>query len=555
MRIVRERRQGSETTLDARESFGSTGSAAADRPYPPRTANPVAGEDANMDPEETLGTVESAIDALVEASEPHDGLFPSIIDRTTCEMAQTTPPDIPGQRPNDRAPLGCNPIHDVPTLRTMYAFAESERRPEFARAADRYVERFATRCADTATGLLPWGEHAFWHLEEDRPGNGYDFRDGGAETPIHDHLRLVPAWLWEEFHAVDPAVVHDFADGLRYHWNDPEKPEYNRHAYITRKGRYPIRNRSCDFPRHGGFYVYDWAFAYSKDEHPEYVRQIEKMMAYWWRKRDPAHQGLLRFESRGRTDELSPRQTLSLAASLLDAATLLEANGLEPRLRDRLQACADVYLDGVLAAPHDPGEGVFLSTCRESDLRRGAFEPRTGPDVEYEIRPMTIWGDVYSGVLAAPLALLCLSAYRQTGREDLLRLAEAVGSEYASTPFPEGGTVSAEAADAVLNPSTLRSMDADDEIPIPSRDVGLALALFADLSDVTDGDCWTEAGLQLTETAVETYCDATLPRGAATADHYENQMGTGYLLYGLARVALRARDGSNCVLGPDYTER
>jgi len=49
--------------------------------------------------------------------------------------------------------------------------------------------------------------------------------------------------------------------------------------------------------------------------------------------------------------------------------------------------------------------------------------------------------------------------------------------------------------------------------------------------------------------------DAPLPRGAAGIDWYESQMGPGFLLHGLARMALLAEDRTHCPLSADYTAR
>lgn len=514
-------------------------------------------------PRTVLNRVETVLDRLIEVSDRHDGLFPSILDRKRGEMPESLPANVPGQRDGDRAPRGCNLMHDQSILKTMYALDETGERPTapvtsdsgYADAADRYLETFATRCTDTVTGLFPWGEHAYWDLDENQVGDSYAIRDADRYRPLHDHLRLTPQWLWERITDHNPAAVHDYADGLSYHWNDPLKPEYIRHAPITVKDREKSGQRSCDFPRHGGYYINDWAFAYTRQHHPDYLRRIEVMLNYWWEKLDPAHQGLLRFESRGRSDELSPRQTLGLAVGLLDAVDTLADSGLAPALRTRMRERATVYLDGFLAAPHEPERDVYLGTCREEDLENGTFELRTGPDVTYEIRPMAIWGDVYSGVLAASMALLCVSAHRYTGDRRLLEWAEAVGETYAEISFPKRGTVDPQAANAVLNPSTERTMDRDDEIPIHARDVGLTLGLFADLYAVTAEDRWLDEALVLAGRALDVYLDADLPRGAAEIDRYENQLGTGFLLHGLARTALLALEGDDCLLGPDYTER
>ena len=57
------------------------------------------------------------------------------------------------------------------------------------------------------------------------------------------------------------------------------------------------------------------------------------------------------------------------------------------------------------------------------------------------------------------------------------------------------------------------------------------------------------------EKLLKIYCDLPLPRGVVGIDWYESKMGPGFLLHGLARTALLARDGRKCPLEADYTAR
>ena len=156
-----------------------------------------------------LAPVTRSLDALIAAARPYQGLFPSLLDRRTGAMLTSLPPAIPGQRDWDRAHLGSNLIHDEATLKTLYALAAASGRPDYAAAADAYLQRFATHCTETATGLFPWGEHSFWDLVEDRVGNSCALT---AERPmtasaIHDHLRQAPLWLWEKLWQFNPRCV------------------------------------------------------------------------------------------------------------------------------------------------------------------------------------------------------------------------------------------------------------------------------------------------------------------------------------------------------------
>ena len=516
-----------------------------------------------MDSATFIDAIDEAIDTLIVASEPYEGLFPSMLDRHEGTMLRDVPPAIPGQREHDRAHHGTNLIHDEPVLQTMYALAEALDRPTYAAAADRYLETFATTCiagdeshgpGGTATGLFPWGEHAYWHLLEDRVGNSREYGRDHPGPAIHDHLRLVPEWLWNRLIAANPACVHHFADGLAYHWNDPDAPEYIRHAYITVKDRNPTGGRSCDFPRHGGHYIHDWAVAYADEPHPEYLRHIRMMLDYWWDKREPGHGGLLPIESRGRTHELSGGQTLSLGNSLLDAAGILEGTDCDAGLLFDLQNRGETYVQSVLSLPHDYEEEVFVGTCRERDLIAGTFEPVLG--TEYELSAQTTWVSAYGGGSpAAKAANQCLCAYRHTEDPDFLEHAVAVGGHYLDHPLPADGRIPFAETNLSMEPSTRKTMTEADAVPVRAANVGAVLALFGDLYDLTGEDRWLSAGLDLGGTAVEVFFDAPLPRAAAATDHYESQLGPGFLIHGLARIALLDQNGRSSALGPNYTYR
>jgi hypothetical protein len=471
-----------------------------------------------------LAPVTRSLDALIAAARPYQGLFPSLLDRRTGAMLTSLPPAIPGQRDWDRAHLGSNLIHDEATLKTLYALAAASGRPDYAAAADAYLQRFATHCTETATGLFPWGEHSFWHLVEDRVGNSYVYDPRYSTMPdalpaTHDHLRQAPLWLWEKLWQFNPRSVECFAEGLDYHWQEGKREEYIRHANIEQRAHPTPYGRSCDFPRHGGFYILDWACAWLKTGRGDFLDQIRTMLNYWWDKRDD--RGLLLIESRSPAEEVgfhninAPGQTLSLAASLLETADLLAAQA--PELAATMRERAAVYVDGFFAAPHDLEKGVYAILSRRAD--------------NTVAEAMPVWGSVYGVWPASYVALTCLCAYRITDDTRLLEWAAAVGRRYLSQPLPR-------------------------DIAVPAMDSGLGLGLLADLYDITGDSAWLAGAKMLAEQLLSVYFDdAPLPRGAAGIDWYESQMGPGFLLHGLARTALLAEDRDACPLTADYTAR
>lgn len=486
------------------------------------SAPPLASPNA-VDPDAILRRTTRAIDALIAAAQPYDGLFPSFLDRRTGAMLEDLPPPIPGQRIGDRSFPGNNLMHDLPLLGLLYALAPAGF-PSYGAAADRYLATWAATCtATTVTGLFPWGEHAFWDLRAQKIGNSYALRgpENKAHT-THDHLRQAPVWFWEKLWTLNPRAVERFAAGLEYHWKRNERGEpveYIRHAAIEER-RYPEwGGRACDFPRHGGFYLVDLACAYRHTLRPDFLAHIARLTDYWWEKRD--QRGLLQIESRTPADmpkfldTNTPGQTLSLAISLFETAGLLDV--LEPDMASAMREWARVYVSGFLAAPHDVERGVFvLDSLRSTNALK---------------RPMAVWGSVYGEWPVAYTALDAICAYRFTRDDRLLTWARAAGHAYAHEPFPTTTNV-------------------------PALDAGLALGLLADLYDVTRDTVWRDAALSLASRLLPVYFDAApLPRGAAGIDWYESQMGPSYLLHGLARAALIARPPATCPVPPDYTAR
>ncbi len=472
-------------------------------------------------PEVIITKICNAIDLMIKSSKEYKGLFPSILHPQTGEMLMDKPPKIPGQRDGDRAHLGTNLIHDEPLLATMNALAETQSKPIYVEAVDRYLEHFAQNCTQTKTGLFPWGEHSFWHLIGERVGCSRNPAGGAA---IHDHLRQVPLWLWERLNTFNPVCVQTFADGLDYHWTKGDTLEYIRHANIDMKAHLDRGGRSCDFPRHSGFYIFDLVFAYTQDQRPETLKQIQNYTEYWWEKRDA--RGLLRIESRSPKEAESffeknaPTQTLSLGISLLESAALLES--LLPELADKMQQYGLVYIGGFLAAPHNLETREFVSMC-ECETNRAYGQ-------------MSAWGSVYGSGTVGSTGVLCLGGWQLTQNERLMECARAIGNIYLDEKFP---------VDQVRS----------EGFKIPASDAGLALELFADLYAITGESLWLEGGMELAKTVLEVYFPETLPYGASGIDWYESQMGAAYLIHGLARVALCQTMPDSCPLDPNYTAR
>lgn len=475
------------------------------------TQPPAGGGQPTMTGQELLSEVSAVLERLVVAAEPFQGLFPSILDRRTCQMPASLPPGIEGQRDGDRAFPGSNLLHDTALLALMYDLAEIDGRRDFALAANRYVQRFAEHCTNikAGTGLFPWGEHAFWDLRRDCLGNSH--RHYGLATlpdPMthhcvtHDHLRPVPVWLWERLAHFNEEAVIRFAHGLDFHWSGGtgHPPTYCRHAFVNLRA-HPgyVETDPCDFPRHSGFYVLDVAFAWSRSRESVLREKLMRWANYWWEQRSDC--GLCPIESRSQRypAALSPSQTLSLAVRLLETSGLLQ--DVDHDLSSCLRSRAETYLDGFLNAPHSLTDSGVVSLF---DLK--------GPRV---LKSAPLWGSRYGTSIAGLAVLQCAAAARLTGRDDLLAFAASIGRIYCQTPIPANR-------------------------PLPAGDVACCLNLLTTLAELTGESTWLKHAVEMAAWACEHFLDAPLPRGALGYDWYEAQMGTGHLLNSLVSTALLA---------------
>ena len=455
-----------------------------------------------------------ALDLLIATGHRHQGFFPSILNLDGTQPFRL-PDAIPGQRNCDRAFPGTNLMHDhalLRVLRDIDAFAPGH---GFAVGADRYLTRFAAICSSATSGLFPWGEHLFWNLEEDRIGSSYAL-ERVATMATHDHLLQAPQWLWEDLWARNPNAVERFALGLERHFLDVDgTSEYNRHAsalvhYLKRtRGE-----RSCDFPRHSGFFAFDWAFISAATGSHRFAHNVLRAMDYWWERR-PAS-GPLSEESRGAgRKNIVGSQTMSLGVSLLETADLLKER--QPEIAVEARRRGWHYINAFLLMPHELQPGRFIDMYHADDGK-----------ILIHLRN---WGNVYGqGVLSTTYALLALRAYAFEPREDLIAFASAVGRSAA-----------AEAAEALKKDDT------------SVRDAGQYLSLLLELHVITADPQWMAWWRRDAAAAADMFLDAGLPRIAVGRTHYESQQLPGHSLRALARGHLLETAGVD--IGGDFTLR
>ncbi len=417
----------------------------------------------------------------------HGPMFASVLDLESQDNPNCELPPIVGQRQGDRALYGGNLQHDLMLLQACYPLSEMTGEPKYGQAADAYLRFFLANCTKTPTGLWPWGEHAHWDFYREAPGH-----------TTHEYLGAAPLSFWQRAQAMDPGAVRREADGLLQHVVNLDTFDFNRHADTAQPLAVPRPAGMVflDFPRHGGSYIFLWAFEYAQSGDRKYLTWCDQMMAKHQRNADQ-HSGLIP----NVTSSLSNHgvgQQLSLACYMLEAAPLLGDT-------ETARNCAKwgrEYLEAVMRLPHLPAEGRLVTSCATAGptKERPAKLQTPGLDSLYG-------GGDYLGDAGRLLA----QAYRLSGDRRCLDLAAGIARYY---------------AEADLKP------DSDTR----ARVFGCTCGLMLDIYELTGDQRWLEAAERWARQGIELlYCDG-LFRGAAGLWYYESELFVSTLVYELVRL-------------------
>ncbi len=200
------------------------------------------------------------------------GLLLSAFDRTTLKPLTTRPASPAGARRGDRSGpawthlTGANPHLDENLLRIFYLLTEITGDKKYAEAADHEIKWFFENTQSPETGLMPWGEHLSWETTVDGVVSGGD-------EYMHEFAR--PWMLWDRSWELAPDACKKFAIGL---WENQIKNHktggFDRHApYFERS---PVDGK--DFPRHAGFYIHTWGYAYKHTKDPVFLEAISVLL-------------------------------------------------------------------------------------------------------------------------------------------------------------------------------------------------------------------------------------------------------------------------------------
>ena len=344
-------------------------------------------------PPSLLDVVRRYADTMIERGRDTHGpqttnLLLSSLDRTTLSPLTVRPAPPGGVRREDRpgppwsALTGANPQLDQNLLRVFYALSRITGDDKYARAADEELTWFLKNAISPKTGLLPWGEHMFWDVVEDKPASG------GADL-VHEFAR--PWVLWDRCFELAPEESRRFALGLWEHQiADHRTGAFDRHAAFFEHG--PRDGK--DFPRHAGFYIATWAHAFKHTEDQTFLRAIETVVARFERKR------------------VQKDGTLVVTIGPLDCET---AAAIVPEpLANRLRA---------FAAKED--ELTLAELWNQID----SFGKTAAADRAKSVQP-PLWQNGYGAGTLASVAMFCLARYEQVGTDRYRDALVAIADRY-----------------------------------------------------------------------------------------------------------------------------
>lgn len=341
------------------------------------------------------------------------GLLLSALDRTTLAPLTVRPAPPGGIRRGDRPGRawvemnGANPMLDQNLLRVLYALTDLTGDSRYARVAEEELTWFFNHTMSPKTSLLPWGEHLSWDVILDVPISGGD-------EAMHEFAR--PWALWDRCFALASGASTKFALGLWEHQiANHETGGFDRHAPYFQHG--PVDGK--DFPRHAGFYIGTWCYAWKYRESSSPERNDKPLTRPAGTLSAPRGEG--RGEGYGATNNV-----------FLHAIETLLARFERKRIqKDGSLAATIGPLECELAAimvPEPLASRLRTFAAKEDELILAQLQKVVRGDTNVYIAPK--WQAGYSAGTLANEAMFCLARHEQTTNAAYRDLLIAIADQY-----------------------------------------------------------------------------------------------------------------------------
>lgn len=497
-------------------------------------ASPTRARSQNLPPERATAFRNAAVDyadAMLERGRDTYGqrespLFSTMLRRDRIGLVDRPEQTIPmtrdahGVRSGDRAWNAANIDDHYPLYQLLYRLGSVPGGQRYADAADEALGFYAEETA-FATGLIPWGEHAAFRLDEDAPTrHASDWSD-----LKHEH-QLGMSEVYPELFRVAPEAMIAYA---KANWEEHVYDKDNvRWAHQTRlDGAYA--DEGFLFARTAGHITYLLALAYEASAEPAERLELGAFIS------------AIATAHNARRHPDSDAVTQWWGTSARDGETLRDIghsafNDLQGVIDAQRALDVDVLPATVAAEVHD---WVSRSTRTFTTIAHPFAEGGVGylnrvdlADLSAEPDPIggnqEPWCTAYGRIgTVASRASDVMLRYRQTGNRELLSLARAAAEWYRGKR-PECDVVIGEAATA---------------LPIWPQPVASVIDLNLDLYEATGEPEFLGEASSLGEYALDAFglTDAALPNvfavGHASAfDHYEAHTGGAALMLSLYRL-------------------
>ncbi len=394
-------------------------------------------------------------------------------------------------RNRDRMTPGANPMHDKSFYQVLYALTEVTGEKRYAGEADKTIKWFFEHCQGPNTGLMAWGEHMGWDFRTEwliQWGKGS--HHGGQMQEYNTHEFSGPWIFWDKSYELAPEACAKFATGLWDHQiGDHSTGNFSRHA------NWEMHQTHIDseYPRHGGFIILSWAYAYEHTKDPKYLRYIEKLTDYFDGRRSKQSDAVpAESATRSGGKILWAGSNLSLAIDLWDGSKRVPGKTAK-KMRASAARTDELFLK--LDHKLEPGGKGFLL--------RGNVDTLAPSDRE---------GYTEGWVHAQP-ANLCLTRYGQVKNEGYKKLALRTAAMYMDSEPP---IVHA------LHPGSL----------------GQIVYLMVSVYELTGDKKYLERADYYAARAVELFFDkdSAFPKATSKHDHYEAVTGSDTLMMSLLRL-------------------
>ena len=236
-----------------------------DTDEPERTSEPAPASDTARTSDYAALAKAYADAMLAEGRDRYGGVhapvFATMLDRQTMRLLDDPERTVPftreevGVRAIDRSWNAANPDNDAGLHELLYRLSEDTGDAHYAQAADHSLGWFLENTQHGETGLLAWGEHTAWRLDEERPTRHPDNAWSDLKHEFH------AGWMvWPELFRLDAERATRYADGMwRCHVYDEEA---GLHAHQVRYDTC-APDEGFVFPRVAGTLAYVGALAYA----------------------------------------------------------------------------------------------------------------------------------------------------------------------------------------------------------------------------------------------------------------------------------------------------